>query len=61
MSVTLLQEHVETLLEAVSYSKFRVESAPDTPPEVRRKKLSRLQAAEAQLRAIREEINAKKA
>lgn len=57
MPVTLLLDHVDTLLESVSYSKDRVRNAADTPHKVRTENLARLDAAENQLRAIRQEIN----
>ena len=58
MPVTLLPDHVDTLLESVRYSIERIRSTDGTPQDVRNESLARLKSAEDQLRAIRSEIDA---
>jgi hypothetical protein len=58
MLVTLLPDHVDTLLESVQYSKERVRSTVGIPQELRNEKLAKLDAAENWLRATRSQLGA---
>lgn len=50
MIVDLTADEVEAVLQSLDYSKDRVRSAPDTPHEIRRETLARLDAAAEKLR-----------
>jgi hypothetical protein len=53
MNVELTSEDIETLLTSLDYSKDRVRNSPDTPAEVRRGNLARLDAVTEKLRTVR--------
>jgi hypothetical protein len=53
MTVDLTIEEIETLLTSLDYSKQHVRDAPETPYEVRRENLSRLDAVATKLREVR--------
>jgi hypothetical protein len=53
MKGELTSEDIETLLTSLEYSKDRVRNSQNTPAEVRRENLDRLDAVAEKLRAAR--------
>jgi hypothetical protein len=53
MHIDLNRQDIETLLESLNYSKQRVSDAQDTPYEVRRENLARIEAVTNKIREAR--------
>jgi hypothetical protein len=58
MHVELAYEDLDTLIESLEYSKRAVRDAVDTPSDVRRQNLARLESVTAKLRLARRSSSA---
>lgn len=58
MTIELTPEEIATLLTSLDYSKDRVRNAQDTPAEIRRENLDRLDAVSAKLRRAHQAASA---
>lgn len=58
MTTALTLEHVTTLMESLNHSKIHIRDAQGTPYEIKQARLAQLEAAEKQLRLIRDSHNA---